>query len=348
MSTHSDEIATGPSVFGSTSVKASSPKENNDQTLQYQIKQISFGVVCEGTLRAYRSAWGQYSAWCKNRSFDPLNSDASVVSLYISSASGRLAPSTLRAHLSAIAAAYRIVGRPIDVRHPQIRAAASACAESTAHSPSRRAKEILPETLQQMLNSQPNGVLGIRNRAMLLICYGAALRRSELVALNIGDVQEVPKRGLLVRVRSNADRHSYGDVAILSAGEPHFCPIHAWRAWIEKRNAGSDHQPLFCGLLKNGRLTERRLSGKALERLVHDAAIAISPSEVHRYTPHSLRAGLTLTAINQQEHLDDIARQTRHRYLDLHRHPNPRDLWENNVTKQIFNRLSDGQNGVGV
>ena len=74
----------------------------------------------EGTLRAYRSAWKHYTAWCDRLGFAPLAGDAEVVGLYLVKAAERLKVPTLRVHLAAIAEAHRLAGVPVYLKHPRI------------------------------------------------------------------------------------------------------------------------------------------------------------------------------------------------------------------------------------
>jgi hypothetical protein len=117
---------------------------------------------------------------------------------------------------------------------------------------------------------------------MLLLGFGAALRRSELVGLSLGDVETVPGRGLLVTVaRSKTDQHGAGQrVAVwANPSEPGFCPAAALEAWLAHRRTAADldwtaapasraEQPLFCAVTKAGRITGARLSDKAVARLM--------------------------------------------------------------------------------
>jgi hypothetical protein len=141
---------------------------------------------------------------------------------------------------------------------------------------------------------------------------GAALRRSEMVALTLGDVETVPDRGikLLVR-RSKTDQQGQGqDIAVwANPPEPGFCPLAALDAWLAHRRTAPDldwtasaaaraERPLFCAVAKTGRMAAVGLSDKAVARLVKQAAqdAGLDPE---RYSGHSLRAGLATTAGDQ-------------------------------------------------
>ena len=182
---------------------------------------------------------------------------------------------------------------------------------------------------------------------MLLLGFGAALRRSELVGLAIGDVAPVAGRGLMLTIRrSKTDQQGRGDQVAVWANpqEPDFCPAAALEAWLAHRRRGpdlagaasDDERPLFCGLTKSGRLTGEKLSDKAVARLVKQAA-AEAGLDPALYSGHSLRAGLATAAGDAGAGLAELMRQTRHRSTDVALgYLRPAELWRNNVTERLF------------
>jgi integrase len=189
-----------------------------------------------------------------------------------------------------------------------------------------------------------------RNRAMLLLGFGAALRRGELVALTLGDVATVPGRGLKLLVRrSKTDQHAKGqEIAIwANPAEPGFCPAAALERWLQHRREAPDldwsgpetaraARPLFCAVSKAGNLSGAALSDKAVVRLVKQATAAAG-LDPERYSGHSLRAGLATAAGDQGAGLADLMRQTRHKSTEVALgYLRPADLWRNNVTEKVF------------
>src|SRR5687768_14141067 len=73
-----------------------------------------------GRLRAYRSAWRQYDAWCTRLGLPALSADPRLIGMYLTSAAERLAVATLQVHLAAIVTAHRLVGLSLDPGHPNI------------------------------------------------------------------------------------------------------------------------------------------------------------------------------------------------------------------------------------
>jgi integrase len=187
---------------------------------------------------------------------------------------------------------------------------------------------------------------------MLLLGFGAALRRSELVALTLGDVEPVPDRGLRLLVRrSKTDPHGAGqDIAVwANPGEPDVCPAAALARWMDHRRTAADlawtatptvraERPLFCAVTKTGRVTGEALSDKAVARLVKQAALGAG-LDPERYSGHSLRAGLATAAGDAGAGLAELMRQTRHKSTDVALgYLRPADLWRNNVTEGVFRR----------
>jgi integrase len=206
----------------------------------------------DGTRRAYRSAWQGFAAWCHSLRREPLAGDADTIVMYVvRRADDGLAVSTLRVHLAAIRTAHLLAGVPLDLRHPRLAMVLEGITRSKGVlRPRRQAAPAVPDILRRMLAGPglmpvtpgtARAALVARDRAMLLLGFGAALRRSELVGLNLGDVTVVPGRGVMVRVRrSKTDQQGKGqDVAIW--GNPaawDFCPLLTVRGgWFKSSSA---------------------------------------------------------------------------------------------------------------
>ena len=132
------------------------------------------------TLRAYRQAWADYTRWCGWLNFDPLGGDPCVIGMYLAHCADRLTLASIRLRLAALAEAHRRAGRPFDRRHPDIAAVLDGIAR-TLGSAQRQVAPVHGDALRAMLAALPAGTVGVRDRALLLVGFGAALRRSELV-----------------------------------------------------------------------------------------------------------------------------------------------------------------------
>ena len=207
-----------------------------------------------GTLRAYRSAWRQYDAWCVRLGLPALSGDPRLVGMYLTAAAERLAVATLQVHLAAIVTAHRLVGLSLDPGHPSIALLMDGIRRRRGTRPARQATPITPAMLACMVRAQPETPLGLRNRAILLAGFGGALRRSEIVGLDVGDLEFVEGRGVVLTVRrSKTDQHGAGQaVAVWRSDDPDLCAPTALRRWLEHRHARHSDDPLFVGLRAGG------------------------------------------------------------------------------------------------
>ncbi len=178
----------------------------------------------------------------------------------------------------------------------------------------------LADDVRAMVAALPETTAGARDRALLLLGFAGALRRSELVALDVADVDttRAAREGLVVTVRrSKTDQEGAGQVVGLPRGQhAETCPDRALAAWLEL--AGIAAGPIFRAVDKAGRVRRTRLSGYDVARIVKRAAerAGLDPA---RYAGHSLRAGLATSAAIAGAEERDIMRQTRHQSVTVAR-----------------------------
>jgi site-specific recombinase XerD len=306
-----------------------------------------------GTRRAYRSAWRQYEAWCAGLGREPLAADPDTIAMYVVRLADQgLALSSIRVALAAIKTAHLLAGRSLDLRHPRLAMVVDGITRSKGVRPRRQAAPAVPGVLRLLLAARPSPAtpIGARDRAILLLGFGAALRRSELVALTIGDVETVPGRGLLLTIRrSKTDQMGAGQRVAVHANpaEPGCCAAAALEAWLRHRREAPDldwtasatmraERPLFCAVTKTGRVTGQALSDKAVVRLIKQAAEGAG-LEAERFSGHSLRRGLLTAGADNRAQLVELMRQSRHRSAQsVLGYLAPADLWRNNVTERVF------------
>jgi site-specific recombinase XerD len=311
-----------------------------------------------GTRRAYRAAWRQFCAWCASLGREPLAGDPDTIAMYlVRRADDGRAVSTLRGGLAAIGAAHQLAGIPLDLRQPAFAMVLEGITRSRGRRPKRQATPAVPDLLRQLLATRPDAEhpLGARDRAMLLLGFAGALRRSELVALTLADVTAVPGRGFVLTIaRSKTDQQGRGEQVAIAANpaDPDFCPQTALQAWLAHRHQGVDldagvadadnpvadraARPLFCAVSKIGRVSGAALSDKAVVRLVKQAA-ADAGLDATRFAGHSLRAGLATAAGNAGAGLPALMRQTRHRSTAVALgYLRPAELWTQNVSRLVF------------
>src|SRR4051812_19327939 len=241
------------------------------------------------TLRAYRQAWADFTTWCRWMGYDPLVGDPYRIGLYLAHCADRLKLSSIRLRLSGIAEVHRRAGQPFDPRHPDIAAVMDGIAR-TLGSARRKVAPVLSEQLREMVAALPDTPVGVRDRALLLVGFGAALRRSELVALDLADVRITEEGVRLTIRRSKTDQEGRGEEVAIHRGKVvETCAARALDAWLKRH--GTAPGPLFQQIVEGGRIRPERLSAMAVVRAVKAAAAAVG-LEAAEFSGHSLRAGL--------------------------------------------------------
>lgn len=339
-----DSLTVTTSVFGEIAVRDDGDRQAALERAILRANNLAADARSENTRRAYRTAWKQFTDWCQRLRFHPLEGEADVIGMYLADRSETLALASLRVHLAAIIAARRIAGTPIDAKDPRIADVMRGVARRVAGKSQAEATPALLDDVCAMVRALPDSSpWTIRNRAVLWLGFGAALRRSELVALNIGDVSIV-SAGLQIDVRrSKTDQTGKGHLIAVARGRnPDLCPVVAVERWREARAIDRDDPnsaklPLFVGLDPAGRLTEERLGDRAVARIVRSAARAAGlPSG--RWSGHSLRAGLVTSAVLNGSELADAMRQARQVSVQTaKRYYRIVDAWRRNVTVSLFN-----------
>ena len=265
----------------------------------------------QATRKAYRSDWEHFESWCAQSGLDSLPAKPVTVSLYIAAMAETHKPATLGRRLAAIAARHKAFGyeSPASMRHGAVASVWHGIRRT--HGVRQQGKApVLVENPRVMVGNLRPGLIGIRDRALLLVGFAGAFRRSELVALDAADVQ-FTSDGLVVRLRrSKTDQEGEGrKVGIPYGSNPDTCPVRALKAWVEA--AAIESGPLFRSITRHGRI-QGRLSGYAVALVVKRHA-GVAGLESATVAGHSLRAGLATSAAIAGASERAIMNQTGHK-----------------------------------
>jgi len=282
----------------------------------------------DSTRRAYTSDLRRFVAWCADRNLLPVATgpgadeqlaDAMrrllerhgdlhvIVTEYVSAlADAGRAPSTIERALAALAAAHRAAGAGAlrsDGPRQVLRSYRRDRATDATGVRVRKAAPVTIAALRAMTDVlDRNALVGIRDTALLVLGFALGARRSELAALDIGDLRFTAE-GVQVEVRtSKTDRDSRGRTAALPYGAHSVtCPVRTAQAWLAAladfdRNSG----PLFVRIDRHGGLgrtptgrgsSDGRLTGQAVALIVARTATAAGLDPKAAWSGHSLRRG---------------------------------------------------------
>ena len=277
------------------------------------------------TRRAYASDWQAFAGWCAATGLEPLPAAPETVGLYLAAQAETLRAGTLSRRLVAIAAAHRAAGHQLDTRHRAIRETLAGIKRQHGTAQQGKAPAVISE-IRRMVEAQPEGIAGIRNRAILLLGFAGAFRRSEIAGLNLEDLAFTTD-GLVVTLRrSKTDQQGEGrKVGIPYGSTPATCPVRAMRAWIDAagletgsafREVGTGNRVVAAYIDAAGKQRGARLSDKSIAAVVKGAAKAAGLDPA-RYGGHSLRAGLATSAAAVGVPERAIMAQTGHRSVAM-------------------------------
>ena len=247
------------------------------------------------TRDAYRHQWQSFDGWCQSQGVEALPASAATLAAYVAARTDAgWKPASVGLAMTAIRAAHRVAGVDCAASHPAVVAVIKG-ARRASGTAQRRVAPVVVGELRAMVDALPADATtgALRDRALLVLGFAGAFRRSELAALELTDVQDTAD-GLVVTVRrSKTDQEGAGArIGIPFGGVPATCPVRAVRAWIAA--ARLDGGALFRAVDRHGRVGGA-LDAAEVARIVKRAAARVG-LDASRYSGHSLRAGLATTA----------------------------------------------------
>jgi site-specific recombinase XerD len=265
------------------------------------------------TRQAYRSDFALFRAWCAGKGVASLPASPETVAAFLAHEAERgSAASTITRRCAAIRYAHRLADLEPPTNSEKVRATLRGIRRTVGAAPARKVP-VLAETARAMALAAPVGLKGTRDRALLLLGFAGAFRRSELVALNVTDLEET-EDGLKITIRrSKTDQEGQGEtIAIIRGGA--CCPVKAVKAWLQA--AAISDGALFRPVAKGGRLGTQRLTDKSVCDLVKAYAVRLGLKAAD-FGAHSLRAGFLTSAARRGASVFKMRDVSRHKSMDV-------------------------------
>lgn len=294
-------------VTGAVPATPLQPSEPSDSAARY-----ARAEKAARTLKAYESDLRGFAAWCSSTGAAFLPAETITVANYIAALADRgCKASTIARHQAAIAFAHRRRGLDSPTGAETVKRTARGIRRTVGTAAKAKAP-VTAKTLAAMLRQIPDTLAGRRDKALLLIGFAAALRRSELVALDVGDLERQPE-GIVLHIRSSkTDQEQAGHEVAVPRGT-RLRPVEALDAWLDA--AGIREGAVFRSVDKAGHVQSRRLTDRSVADIVkHRAAAAKLDPKV--FSGHSLRAGFVSTALAHGADIMRVMDQTRHRSVE--------------------------------
>jgi integrase len=280
-------------------------------------------ALSENTRKAYQRGWEDFTGFCEGHGFEPAPATEQAVALYLSARAEDLAPSTLSQRMAAIQHAHDERGLSSPTRSKAVQNVMRGIRRESDRTP-EQAPPLLTEHIKDMIDALPgNGeppegteaeaawLRGKRDRALILMGFAGAFRRSELAALHVEHIDSRPDGLLVIVPESKTDQEGEGQlVAIRRIEDSDYCPVSALRRWIDV--AQVEEGAIFRGGPRSGYISRDGITGRTVGNAVKRAAEAAGLPQAEGYTGHSLRAGHVTQASMEGAPDAAIQAQSRH------------------------------------
>ena len=275
-----------------------------------QVRQYVRASKAESTLRGYKSDWRDFCRWCDARSLTPLPATADGVAAYVAECAGRLKTGSIQRRINSICEAHRAVGLETPTHEPIVRNVMKGIRRTHGVAPLQKAPALIAD-VRAMVESVDSGLLGARDRALILLGFSGAFRRSELTSLNLEDCQ-FSRDGLTINLRrSKTDQDGLGRLVGVPYGStPATCPVRNLQTWIEQGAITTG--PLFRSVNRPSGVKTGRLPGRDVARVIKKLAVRVG-LDATKYAGHSLRSGHATAAAIAGASEKSIMDQTGHR-----------------------------------
>ena len=284
----------------------------------------------ENTRRAYRAAVRAWCAWCARHDLSPLPACGQDVAAFLAGERGRkLSPETIKLRRAAIRYLHRAAGCPVPTD--------DVCVSETLAGIRREAakKGLLPRKkvaatvtiLRRLLAPIPDDLRGLRDRAVLLVGFAGALRRSELAAIRFEQLEKTD-RGIRLTLPQTKGEQTDAVTVPLPYGDTELCPVRALELW--QQAAGLTEGPVFrriwlslsrraAGLGKSpalSRIGSGAITPQTVAQIVQARAMAAGFGR-HDLGGHSLKRGALTTGMDRGIHPAKLKRLGRHKSFDV-------------------------------
>ena len=289
------------------------------------------------TLRAYKSDYKDFGAFCTKHGFNSLPSDPKVVSLYLTHLSKTSKISTLRRRLVSISMVHKLKGHYLDTKHPLIIENLMGI-KRVKGSIQKGKKPILINHLKLIINVinelNIDELKKARDKSIVLIGFGGGFRRTELISIDHEDLEFV-QEGLKITIkRSKTDQFGEGMTKGLPYfNNPQYCPVIHLKKWLESAKIKSG--PIFRRFSKGSSLTSNRLTDQTVVLLIKKY-LKLAGIDNSNYSGHSLRSGFATVAAESGADERSIMAMTGHKTTQMvRRYIREANIFKNNALNKI-------------
>jgi site-specific recombinase XerD len=272
-------------------------------TLTPEVTNFLRASLSDNSRRAYRSDLNHFLAWGGTIPATP-----EMVAVYLADHAEQHTTATLSRRLVSIGKAHSAQTLPSPTTTELVRATL----RGIRHIHGSAQRQVAPAVKEDVLAMVAglSGIKGLRDKALLLIGFAGAFRRSELVSLTVADIGQA-KQGLVIQLlRSKTDQEGRGRKVAIPYARGVVCPVMALQEWLDV--AKLTKGPIFRAVNRRGLISDAAITPQTVAMVVKKRAQAVGLDPA-KYAGHSLRSGLVTSAAQLGVSSWKIRQQTGHK-----------------------------------
>ena len=256
------------------------------------------GAFSENTLRAYRSDFKQYEAWCAKKRQPSLPATADRIAEYVDFMSAQNKSATIRRRINSLGTIFKLSKHPDPTKEPEVVLALKRMHRKIGRQ-QRQATPLTKDILDQLLEQCDDGTRGLRDQVLLRLGYETMRRRSEVCNFKFDDLTTTPRRGPAIRLlKSKTDQEGASKLIPISQGL--FDLILSWKSHAEIEGA------ILRSVNRHGNVGPQLRPGSVSAILNHLLSKTSVADHGARFSGHSFRVGAAIDLVESGASLETI------------------------------------------
>jgi integrase len=292
--------------------------------LEAEAQRIEKLAQAQTTQDAYQAAWAHFEGWCRERGLASLPTNAAIVRGYVTDLQQTNIPklkpprkysvSTIEQRLAAIKKCHLVAGHPLDLsRLGELRKGLRSDKAKKKVRKSQK-KALLDNDLVEMLRRMNGSLRDLRDRAILLLGFVGAMRRSEIAGIDVEQIEFVEGGAKIALLQSKGDRKSEGVVvSLVNSARPILCAVQALKDWLAA--SAIESGPLLREIDRFGYIGAGRLTTFSIRNIVIKRAAAAGYTS--NISTHSLRRGAVTAALQSGAPIQKVSKHVRHKSVQM-------------------------------
>lgn len=284
----------------------------NNEKLTAKARQSIYIARADNTIKAYESDWNDFCDWCDYHQVSAFPAIPETIVNYINDLADNAKANTVARRISALTENFDAAGiQDNPCRFPIVKNALRGIKRMKGVIQHGKLPILFDDIKEMLTYLEGDTLQQTRDKAILLVGFYGAMRRSEIANLDVDDIQFTRLGMLLTLRKSKTDQYDQGQlIAIPIVQDKNICAVHALKEWL--RLSGITSGPVFRGFTRSHTIRKTRISDKTIALIVKHY-VALMGMDPREYGAHSLRHGFATTAAQHHVEEREIMRQTRHR-----------------------------------